>query len=203
MRPVVADLLGLSPDVIMVFSNLALALLKPMSQGVPIVFVGVGDPIGDGFVESLARPGGNMTGFAGHDGPIYSLNGAPESLMDGGFEMKDCHDAGQVRRGFVQHFEPLPAMVVVEASNNLLQPGPLFGDRLVHPLSQLLLDPLELYTHAVAPGLPLEEKLPTARCATHKDEAQESEGFRFANPALGTPVRREAAKLDQAGLFRM
>src|SRR5262245_55201878 len=94
-------------------------------------------------------------------------------------------------------------VVVVEASNNLLQPDPLFGDRLMHPLSQFLLDLLELYTHAITPGLPLEEKLPAARCATHKDEAQESEGFRFANPALGAPVRREAAKLDQSGLFRM
>ena len=70
MRPVVAELLAFSPDVIMVFSNLALALLKPMARNVPVVFVGVGDPIGDGFVASLARPGGNTTGFAGTDGPI-------------------------------------------------------------------------------------------------------------------------------------
>jgi putative ABC transport system substrate-binding protein len=70
MRPVVAELLAFSPDVIMVFSNLALALLKPMAGTVPVVFVGVGDPVGDGFVASLARPGGNITGFAGTDGPI-------------------------------------------------------------------------------------------------------------------------------------
>jgi putative ABC transport system substrate-binding protein len=70
MQPVVAELLAFSPDVIMVFSNLALALLKPMAGNVPIVFVGVGDPVGDGFVASLARPGGSITGFAGTDGPI-------------------------------------------------------------------------------------------------------------------------------------
>jgi len=70
MRPVVAELLAFSPDVIMVFSNLALALLKPMARNVPVVFVGVGDPVGDGFVASLAHPGGNSTGFAGTDGPI-------------------------------------------------------------------------------------------------------------------------------------
>jgi putative tryptophan/tyrosine transport system substrate-binding protein len=70
MRTVVTELLAFSPDVIMVFSNLALAVLKPMAGKVPIVFVGVGDPVGDGFVTSLARPGGNITGFAGHDGPI-------------------------------------------------------------------------------------------------------------------------------------
>ena len=70
MRPLIAELLAFSPDVIMVFSNLALALLKPIAGKVPIVFVGVGDPVGDGFVASLARPGGNITGFAGTDGPI-------------------------------------------------------------------------------------------------------------------------------------
>jgi putative ABC transport system substrate-binding protein len=70
MRPVVAELLAFSPDVIMAFSNPAVALLKPTAGKVPIVFVGVGDPIGDGFVPSLAHPGGNITGFAGTDGPI-------------------------------------------------------------------------------------------------------------------------------------
>src|SRR5439155_7524015 len=72
MRAVVAELVAASPDVVMAFSNLALALLKPMAGRVPVVFVGVGDPIGDGFVASLARPGGNITGFAGTDGPIGS-----------------------------------------------------------------------------------------------------------------------------------
>ena len=70
MRPVVAELLASSPDVIMAFSNPAVALLKPTAGKIPIVFVGVGDPIGDGFVPSLAHPGGNITGFAGTDGPI-------------------------------------------------------------------------------------------------------------------------------------
>jgi putative ABC transport system substrate-binding protein len=70
MRPVVAELLAFSPDVIMAFSNPAVALLKPTAGNIPIVFVGVGDPIGDGFVPTLAHPGGNITGFAGTDGPI-------------------------------------------------------------------------------------------------------------------------------------
>jgi putative ABC transport system substrate-binding protein len=54
----------------MAFSNPAVALLKSMASTIPVVFVGVGDPIGDGFVSSLAHPGGNITGFAGFDGPI-------------------------------------------------------------------------------------------------------------------------------------
>jgi putative ABC transport system substrate-binding protein len=70
MRPTVADLLASSPDVILVFSNAAVALLKPMAKQVPIVFVRVGDPVGSGFVASLAHPGGNITGFAGYDGTM-------------------------------------------------------------------------------------------------------------------------------------
>jgi putative tryptophan/tyrosine transport system substrate-binding protein len=70
MRPVVAELVAFSPDVIMAFSNPAVALLKRMASTMPVVFVGVGDPIGDGFVSSLAHPGGNITGFAGFDGPM-------------------------------------------------------------------------------------------------------------------------------------
>jgi putative ABC transport system substrate-binding protein len=70
MGAVVAEMLAASPDVIMVFTNLALAVLKPMAGKVPVVFVGVGDPVGSGFVASLAHPGGNITGFASHDGPM-------------------------------------------------------------------------------------------------------------------------------------
>jgi ABC-type uncharacterized transport system substrate-binding protein len=70
MRPIITELLASSPDVVMVFSNLALALVKSMATDTPIVFVGVGDPVGDGFVTSLAHPGGNITGFGGSEGPI-------------------------------------------------------------------------------------------------------------------------------------
>jgi ABC-type uncharacterized transport system substrate-binding protein len=70
MRPAVAEMLALSPDIILVFSNAALALLKPMAKEVPIVFVRVGDPVGSGFVASLSHPGGNITGFAGYDGTM-------------------------------------------------------------------------------------------------------------------------------------
>jgi putative ABC transport system substrate-binding protein len=58
-----AELLALKPDVVVAFSNLAMAAIKPMLGAVPLVFAGVGDPVGSGFVSSLARPGGNITGF--------------------------------------------------------------------------------------------------------------------------------------------
>jgi putative ABC transport system substrate-binding protein len=69
-RATIAGLLAFSPDIILVFSNAALAMLKPMAKEAPIVFVRVGDPVGSGFVASLAHPGGNITGFAGYDGTM-------------------------------------------------------------------------------------------------------------------------------------
>jgi putative ABC transport system substrate-binding protein len=70
MQPVVSDMLAASPDIVVAFSNLAIAALKPMAGNVPIVFAAVGDPVGSGFVASLAHPGGNITGFATYDGPM-------------------------------------------------------------------------------------------------------------------------------------
>ena len=57
-----AELVALAPDVILAHGTGALAPLLQATRAVPIVFV-VADPVGAGFVESLARPGGNVTGF--------------------------------------------------------------------------------------------------------------------------------------------
>ena len=70
MQPVVSDMLGASPDIVVAFANLAIAVLKPMAGNVPIVFAAAGDPVGSGFVASLAHPGGNITGFASYDAPM-------------------------------------------------------------------------------------------------------------------------------------
>jgi putative ABC transport system substrate-binding protein len=67
MRTRAAELANRSPDVAVTYTNLALELLKPIAGNVPIVFCGVGDPVGSGFVASLARPGGNITGFASYE----------------------------------------------------------------------------------------------------------------------------------------
>jgi putative ABC transport system substrate-binding protein len=57
-----AELVSLNPDVLMCGSNSA--YLKAATQTIPIVFMFVPDPVGAKFVESLARPGGNMTGLS-------------------------------------------------------------------------------------------------------------------------------------------
>ena len=62
LRKHAAELVALAPDVIMTTGS-GLDLLRQVTQAIPIVFVVVPDPVGAGFVESLARPGGNVTGF--------------------------------------------------------------------------------------------------------------------------------------------
>ena len=57
------ELVALQPDLIFAQSTPIVAALKRESRAIPIVFVGVGDPIGWGFVESLAHPAGNLTGL--------------------------------------------------------------------------------------------------------------------------------------------
>src|SRR5215469_6994051 len=89
------------------------------------------------------------------------------------------------------------------ASDDLPQPFPLFGDRPVHPALQLQLDVLKFRPHAVAPGLPLKQEAPLARCSANEREPQEREGFRFTESAFPAIGRREATKLNQAGLVRM
>ena len=62
-----AELVALAPDVIFGSGNAAVEPLRRATRTVPIVFVQVPDPVGAGFVASLARPGGNITGFTPFD----------------------------------------------------------------------------------------------------------------------------------------
>ena len=63
MRPMAKEMVELKPEAILAFTTGVTAALRAETRTVPIVFVLVSDPIGQGFVETLARPGGNMTGF--------------------------------------------------------------------------------------------------------------------------------------------
>jgi len=63
MRKYAAELVALSPDVIVVGGSLGVTSVQRATSTLPIVFAGVGDPVGGGFVDTLARPGGNTTGF--------------------------------------------------------------------------------------------------------------------------------------------
>jgi putative ABC transport system substrate-binding protein len=67
-----AELIALVPDVIVAHGATAVRAVLGATRSVPIVFPAVGDPVGAGFVDSLARPGGNATGFMSFE---YSLSG--------------------------------------------------------------------------------------------------------------------------------
>ena len=62
-----AELIALAPDVMIATSGATVGALQRTSRTVPIVFVTVIDPVGGGWVASLARPGGNATGFASRE----------------------------------------------------------------------------------------------------------------------------------------
>jgi putative tryptophan/tyrosine transport system substrate-binding protein len=62
-RAYAAELVSLAPDVIFAYFNAQLGPLSRETRTIPIVFVGASDPVGAGYVASLPRPGGNITGF--------------------------------------------------------------------------------------------------------------------------------------------
>lgn len=64
VRAHVEELVASAPDVIVAHSTPVVATLKRATSTIPIVFVAVNDPVGQGLVKSLARPGGNITGFS-------------------------------------------------------------------------------------------------------------------------------------------
>jgi ABC-type uncharacterized transport system substrate-binding protein len=66
------DLVALVPDVLLASGNLSVAALQKVTRNIPIVFANVIDPVGAGFVNSQARPGGNTTGFVSFE---YSISG--------------------------------------------------------------------------------------------------------------------------------
>ena len=67
-----AELVALAPDVILASASAVTAALQQTTRTVPIVFVNVLDPVGAGFVQSMARPGGNATGFTPFE---YGMSG--------------------------------------------------------------------------------------------------------------------------------
>jgi len=71
-RKYAAELVALAPDVILAQGSSPVASLLQVTSTVPIVFTNVADPVGAGYVDSLARPGGNITGFAPFE---YSMSG--------------------------------------------------------------------------------------------------------------------------------
>src|SRR3974390_2156936 len=93
----VAELVALGPDLIVSNTNIVTTVVQSEVHAMPIVFVGASDPIGSGFVTDLARPTGNLTGFANFE---PSMGGkwletlrevAPHLTRVGGLRLRNLH----------------------------------------------------------------------------------------------------------------
>ena len=71
-RGLAVELVGRSPDVVLAYGTEALQAMHDATEVIPIVFVNITDPVAGGFVASLARPGGNITGFTAFE---YAIAG--------------------------------------------------------------------------------------------------------------------------------
>jgi putative tryptophan/tyrosine transport system substrate-binding protein len=71
-RTYATQLIGLMPDVILASGAINLTVIRQASNTVPVVFVAVSDPVAQGFVASMSRPGGNLTGFSIYE---FSIGG--------------------------------------------------------------------------------------------------------------------------------
>src|SRR5262245_43700850 len=67
VQELAGEVVAAQPDVILAYSTPSSIALKQTSSTIPIVFLGVTDPIGSGLITSLARPGGNLTGLIMYD----------------------------------------------------------------------------------------------------------------------------------------
>src|SRR6516162_7850985 len=77
-RRYAAELVALAPDVIFCIGTIPIASLQQATRSIPIVFMNVPDPVGAGFVQSMAHPGGNITGFSNFE---YSMSGKWAELL--------------------------------------------------------------------------------------------------------------------------
>ena len=77
-RTYAAQLIGLIPDVILASTTINLTVIQEATSSVPVVFVQVSDPVAQGFVASMRRPGGNITGFSLYE---FSIGGKCLDLL--------------------------------------------------------------------------------------------------------------------------
>jgi len=78
IRRSAAELVALAPDLIMTVGSATMGPVQQATRTIPIVFANLADPVGAGFVQSLARPGGNATGFTNFE---YSMSGKWVELL--------------------------------------------------------------------------------------------------------------------------
>ena len=124
-----AEVMGARPDVIVTGTSVAIAQVLRASSNIPVVFAGITDPVGQGFVASLARPGGNATGFTAYE---VSLGGKwIETLKE---------VSPSLGRSAIL-YEPLTAPYMAGMVRSIVAAGPTFGvdvnDVPVHNIAEL------------------------------------------------------------------
>src|SRR5262249_54162008 len=124
-RKYAAELVGLAPDVILCSGTIAATALQQATRTVPVVFTFVADPVGAGIVDSLARPGGNATGFMSLE---YGLSGKWLELLKEiapsvkrAAVLRDLLSAGIGQFGAIQNAAPSLGMEVSPV--NVRDPG--------------------------------------------------------------------------------
>src|SRR4029078_2109410 len=78
LRRYATELVALTPDVIVSIGSVSVGAVQQATTNIPIVFVNVPDPVGAGFVQNMAHPGGNTTGFSNFE---YSMSGKWAELL--------------------------------------------------------------------------------------------------------------------------
>jgi len=114
-----AELVGLAPDVIVGNGTPAIVVLRQMTNTIPIVFAVVNDPVGQGFVSSMAHPGANITGFSFIEFPIMGkwiamLKDAIPGLSRVAFMFNP--DTSPYYDVYLRSFERMPRSMAVEVS---------------------------------------------------------------------------------------
>lgn len=107
-RTYARELIAMSPSVIVTSTNQVTEVVRQETRSIPIVFASLGDPVGSGLVSSLARPGGNITGF-----PVFV-----ETMGSKWLEL--LHEiAPRVKRvGFVFHPDAVPNVGLLRAAQS-------------------------------------------------------------------------------------
>src|SRR6266478_737256 len=102
MQALAKELVELKPDCVLGQSTPVTVALMQATRTIPIVFVAVSDPIGSGFVASMARPGGNITGFTVLHASIREIYRDVE--RDGAAARPRCHHVQAAFRARCWHF---------------------------------------------------------------------------------------------------
>ena len=134
-RALATELVDLHPDLVVAAGTPSLFAVQQATRTIPILFVNVADPVAQGFVQSLGRPGGNITGF-GLEEPVWEPNGCSFSLKlrHARRQLASC----SIRRQLPSHacfcrqwkrpvglsnYRCPPSVVTPTLSKPLLQPG--------------------------------------------------------------------------------